>query len=295
MAKKLMFQGIHVPLVTPFLKNKIDRRSLRRLINLYIKEGASGLVPCGTTGEAPTLSHEEHEEVIRITVEEANGRVPVIAGTGSNETAKAIEFTKYAERVGADGALVVGPYYNRPTQAGLYEHYKAVARSTRLPIIIYNIPIRTGRNIETDTIVKLSKIPNIVGVKEASADINQVMNILRGTENFTVLSGEDHLIFPLCCLGGQGAIVASAHVATRDFVNLWRFVEEKRIEEARALHYKLLPLIRAFFSEANPSPIKAALAMLDIISSDEVRLPLVPATPTCRQAMKAELKKLGLM
>lgn len=295
MTKKLMFQGIHVPLVTPFLKNKIDKRSLRRLINLYIKEGASGLVPCGTTGEAPTLSHEEHEEVIRITVEEANGRVPVIAGTGSNETAKAIEFTKYAERVGADGALVVGPYYNRPTQAGLYEHYKAVARSTRLPIIIYNIPIRTGRNIETDTIIKLSKIPNIVGVKEASADINQVMNILRGTENFTVLSGEDHLIFPLCCLGGQGAIVASAHVATRDFVNLWRFVEEKRIEEARALHYKLLLLIRAFFSEANPSPIKAALAMLDIISSDEVRLPLVPATPTCRQAMKAELKKLGLM
>jgi len=295
MAKKLMFQGIHVPLVTPFLKNKVDKRSLKRLINLVIKEGASGLVPCGTTGEAPTLSHEEHMEVIRLTVEEAKGRVPVIAGTGSNETEKAIEFTKYAERVGADGALVVGPYYNRPTQAGLYEHYKAVAKNTRLPIIIYNIPIRTGRNIETDTVIKLSKIPNIVGIKEASADINQVMNIIKGTENFTVLSGEDHLIFPLCCLGGQGAIVASAHVAIADFVNMWRLVGENRLEEARAFHYKLLPLIRVFFSEANPSPIKAALAMLGIISSDEVRLPLVPATPACKQALKAELKKLGLM
>lgn len=295
MAKKLMFPGIHVPLVTPFVKNKLDRRSLKRLINLMIKEGASGLVPCGTTGEAPTLSHEEHEEVIRITVEEANGRVPVIAGTGSNETAKAIEFTKYAERVGADGALVVGPYYNRPTQSGLYEHYKAVAKSTRLPIIIYNIPIRTGRNIETDTVIRLSKIPNIVGIKEASADINQVMNIIRGTQNFTVLSGEDHLIFPLCCLGGQGAIVASAHLATSEFVDLWKLVGERRIGEARTLHYRLLPLIRAFFSEANPSPIKAALAMLDIISSDEVRLPLVAATSSCRQSMKAEMKKLGLM
>lgn len=295
MAKKLMFQGIHVPLVTPFLKNKVDKRSLKRLINLVIKEGASGLVPCGTTGEAPTLSHEEHMEVIRLTVEEAKGRVPVIAGTGSNETEKAIEFTKYAERVGADGALVVGPYYNRPTQAGLYEHYKAVAKNTRLPIIIYNIPIRTGRNIETDTVIKLSKIPNIVGIKEASADINQVMNIIKGTENFTVLSGEDHLILPLCCLGGQGAIVASAHVAIADFVNMWRLVGENRLEEARALHYKLLPLIRVFFSEANPSPIKAALAMLGIISSDEVRLPLVPATPICKQALKAELKRLKLM
>jgi 4-hydroxy-tetrahydrodipicolinate synthase len=295
MTKKLMFPGIHVPLVTPFLKNKIDKRSLRRLINLYIKEGATGLVPCGTTGEAPTLSHEEHEEVIRITVEEANGRVPVIAGTGSNETAKAIEFTKYAERVGADGALVVGPYYNRPTQAGLYEHYRAIAKRTRLPIIIYNIPIRTGRNIETDTVIKLSKIPNIVGIKEASADINQVMNIIKGTESFTVLSGEDHLIFPLCCLGGHGAIVASAHLATSEFVDLWKLVEERKIGEARALHYRLLPLIRAFFSEANPSPIKAALAMLDMISSDEVRLPLVPATPNCRQSMKAEMKNLGLM
>lgn len=295
MAKKLKFEGIHVPLVTPFLKNKLDKRSLRRLINLVIKEGASGLVPCGTTGEAPTLSHEEHMEVIRLTVEEANGRVPVIAGTGSNETVKAIEFTRYAEKVGADGALVVGPYYNRPTQAGLYEHYKAVAKSTRLPIIIYNIPIRTGRNIETDTIVELSKLPNIVGVKEASADINQVMNIIKGTENFTVLSGEDHLIFPLCCLGGQGAIVASAHVATADFVNVWRLVRENRIDEARALHYKLLPLVRVFFSEANPSPIKAALAVLGIISSDEVRLPLVPATLACKQALKAELKKLKIM
>lgn len=295
MAKKLMFQGIHIPLVTPFLKNKLDRRSLKRLINLVIKEGASGLVPCGTTGEAPTLSHEEHMEVIRITVEEANGRIPVIAGTGSNETEKAVDYTRYAEKVGADGALVVGPYYNRPTQAGLYEHYKEVAKKTKLPIIIYNIPIRTGRNIETDTIVKLSKTPNIVGVKEASADINQVMNIIKGTNNFTVLSGEDHLIFPLCCLGGQGAIAASAHVATTDFLNMWELVGENRIEDARALHYKLLPLVRAFFSEANPAPIKAALAMLGIISSDEVRLPLVRATPVCRQNIKTELKKLKLM
>ncbi len=295
MARKLEFEGIHIPLVTPFKNNKLDRRSLKRLINLVIKEGASGLVPCGTTGEAPTLSHEEHMEVIRLTVEEANGRVPVLAGTGSNETDRAIEYTRYAEKVGADGALVVGPYYNRPTQAGLYEHFKAVAKNTKLPIVIYNIPIRTGRNIDTDTVIRLSKIPNIVGIKEASADINQVMNIIKGTNNFTVLSGEDHIIFPICCLGGQGAIAASAHVATAEFINMWQMVGENRIKEARDLHYKLLPLVRAFFSEANPAPIKAALAMLGIISSNEVRLPLVPATTNCRNTIKTELKRLKLM
>lgn len=288
----MRFSGIYIPLITPLAKNKVDYRALRRLVNHYVKQGAHGLVPCGTTGESPTLTYEEHKRIIEVTVEAAAGRVPILAGTGSNETTKAIEFTKHAEAAGADGALVVSPYYNKPTQEGIYRHYKAIAAATRLPVVLYNIPGRTCRNIETATILRLAKIGNIVGIKEASGDINQVMDIISSSRKFTVLSGEDHLIFPVCVLGGHGAIAASAHLMTSEFVTMYEAVITGRLEEARRLHYRLLPMVRLLFVETNPSPVKAALKLIGLIDSDEVRLPLVSASTELKQRLRTELKRL---
>lgn len=283
----MKFTGIFVPLVTPFVKNKVDYRALRRLANYYIKEGVHGLVPCGTTGESPTLSYEEHKRVIEVVIEATAGRVPVLAGTGSNETAKAIEFTKHAEKAGADGALIVSPYYNKPTQEGIYQHYKTIAAATKLPIVLYNIPGRTCRNIETGTVLRLSKISNIVGVKEASGDINQAMDTIRSSKNFSVLSGEDHLIFPLCALGAHGAIAASAHLRTRDFVRMYESVNTGDIATARKIHYELLSLVRLLFIETNPAPVKAALKIIGLIDSDEVRLPLLSATQPLKKMLRS--------
>lgn len=291
-----MFRGIYIPLVTPFYEGNIDWESLERLIEYYIEKGVDGLVPCGTTGESPTLSEKEHMDVIKFVVEKTKGRTTVIAGTGSNETKKAVEFTKEAENLGADAALVVCPYYNKPTQEGIFAHYRKIAENTSLPIIVYNIPGRTGRNIEVNTLLKLAEIENIVGVKEASGDINQLLDtIMLRPEGFSVLSGEDHLIYVNCALGGDGAIAASAHILPELFKRMCELAWQGNAFEASRINFKLLPLVRLFFTETNPCPVKTALKLMGLIKSDEVRLPLVPTTPNLSKRIEEELKKLGVI
>lgn len=291
-----MFKGIYIPLVTPFYNGEIDWESLENLIEYYIEKNVDGLVPCGTTGESPTLSEKEHMEVIDFVIKKVNGRVPVIAGTGSNETAKAVEFTVQAEKLGANGALIVCPYYNKPTQEGILAHYKKIAEATSLPIIVYNIPGRTGRNIEVSTIMELANIENIVGIKEASGDINQLMDVIRlRPGGFSVLAGEDHLIFINCALGGDGAIAASAHLLPEKFKEMCKLAWEGNSNKAAEIHFRLLPLVRLFFAETNPSPVKTALKILGLIRSDEVRLPLVPTSKTLSEKIRKELEILGVV
>jgi len=291
-----MFKGAFVAIVTPFKDGKVDEESLRKLIDFQIEQGTHGIVPCGTTGESATLSFEEHERVVEITVEHVNKRVPVIAGTGSNNTEEAIRLTKHAQKVGADGALMISPYYNKPTQEGLYRHFEKVAASADIPIIVYNIPGRTAVNMEPSTIERLSKIENIVGIKEAAGSIKQVMEIIaRCGDDFAVLSGEDYITFPLLALGGKGVISVVSNVAPKDMATMCDLALAGKLEEARDLHYKLLPLCNILFCETNPVPVKAALAMMGKISSDEVRLPLVPLSDTNREKLRGVLKDYGLI
>lgn len=287
------FTGIFVPNITPFKNGELDEKSLRHVVRYLIDSGVDGLVPNGTTGESATLNDEEKKKVLEIVLEEANGKVPVIAGTGTNDTRHTIELTKQAEELGADAVLVVTPYYNKPTQQGLVEHFKKVASSTSLPVILYNIPGRTSRNIDTSTVIELSKVNNIIGVKEASGDMNQMMDTIRGTTDFSVLCGEDHLLFTMSCLGGDGAIAASGHILPNKFKEMHYLIKQGKIEKAREIHYFLLPMIRALFMETNPSPIKGAYELLGICSK-EVRLPLVPATKKLMDTLMSELIRLGL-
>ncbi|MBI2421101.1 MAG: 4-hydroxy-tetrahydrodipicolinate synthase [Candidatus Levybacteria bacterium] len=287
------FEGVFVPNITPFTNGEVDEEGLRRVVRYLIDNGVDGLVPNGTTGESATLTDDEKKRILKIVLEEAKGKVPVIAGTGTNDTRHTIELTQQAEELGADAVLVVTPYYNKPTQQGLLEHFKKVASSTSLPVILYNIPGRTSRNIDTPTVIELSKVKNIVGVKEASGDINQMMDTIKGTKNFSVLCGEDHLLFTMSCLGGNGAIAAAGHILPNKFKEMHNLVKAGKIEKARELHYFLLPMIRALFAETNPSPIKGAYELLGICSK-ETRLPLVPATEKLMGSLKSELKRLGL-
>jgi 4-hydroxy-tetrahydrodipicolinate synthase len=291
---EVSFEGVFIPNVTPFKDGEIDEKSLRSLVDYTVDQGATGLVPAGTTGECATLSHDEHIRVIEVVVDQARGRVPVIAGIGTNSTQETISLIERAEKLDLQGYLVVGPYYNRPSQEGIIEHFRAVSEATERPILIYNIPARTGRNIEVDTVVELSRIPNIVGIKDASGDINQTMNIIARTDGFSVLSGEDHLLFSICCLGGHGGILASAHVLPEDFLSLCRSTRHGDIEEARRIHYRLLPLVRTMFKEPNPAPAKAAMKLLGIIDSDELRLPLMSVSAACREDMAGVLHGLKL-
>ncbi len=292
------FTGCHVPLVTPFKDDlSLDEVGLRRLVNHFIDvEKVDGLVPCGTTGESPTLSNEEHDRVIEIVVEETAGRVPVIAGTGSNSTSEAVERTKHAEAAGADASLQVGPYYNRPTQDGLIAHFEAIAAATALPLIIYNIPARTGRNIEPNTIVKLAEIDNIVGVKDAANDLAQTMEIIRATgggpKPFYVLAGEDAMTFATCCLGGHGAVSAVANVIGREYTELCALAVGGETAAAREIHYRTLPLVKALFIESNPVPAKAALAMMGLPAGPP-RLPLVPLSAGAEKVLRHALKEVG--
>jgi 4-hydroxy-tetrahydrodipicolinate synthase len=284
--------------VTPFLEDgSIDEPGLRRLVNHLIEvEKVDGLVPCGTTGESPTLTHEEHGRVIQIVVEETKGRVPVIAGTGSNSTAEAIEMTRHAEKVGADASLQVCPYYNKPTQEGLLAHFKAIAENTRLPIVLYNIPGRTGRNIEPETVVELSKHERIVGIKDACGDLTQTMRILEGTRNgkkpFYVLSGEDALTFPMMALGGHGVICAVGNVIGKEYREMVHLMLQGRLEEAREIHFRTLPVVRALFIETNPVPVKEALNLVGL-PAGPLRLPLTPMKPANREVLKEALRKIG--
>lgn len=291
-------KGCLIPLVTPFDdRGELDEAGLRNLVNYLIEEqAADALIPCGTTGESPTLNHEEHMTVIEVVREETAGRVPVIAGTGSNSTAEAIEMTVAAEKLGVDGSLQVSPYYNRPSQQGIYEHYRAIAESTSLPLILYNIPFRTGRNIEVETMLRLCEIENIVGVKEASGDILQVCSIIEETrragKDFFVYSGEDPVTFLVLCLGGQGCIAAVGHVLGAEFSRMCRLVWEGNLEEARELHYRVLPLVRALFCEPNPTAIKQALNWMGVPVGG-MRLPLLAMTAGGRDTLRAAMLELG--
>jgi len=292
------FTGCHVPIVTPFKNDySLDEEGLRRLVNHLIEEeGVDGIVPCGTTGESPTLSHKEHGHIIQIVIEEVNGRVPVIAGTGSNSTLEAIEMTKHAEDMGADASLQVCPYYNRPTQDGLIRHFETIAENTRIPHFIYNIPSRTGRNIEPQTIIELSKIDNIIGLKDASGSLMQTMEIIEGTKDgpkkFYVLSGEDALTYPMICLGGDGAISAVANVIGKEYTEMCELAMKGEYEKAREIHYRTLPLVRTLFIEPNPTPVKEALDMMEL-PAGRLRLPLVELEPVNKEKLRKALKEMG--
>jgi len=290
-----MFKGAIVAIVTPFKKGKVDEGALRDLIEFQIANGTDGIVPCGTTGESPVLSHREHDRVIEITVDAVKKRVPVIAGTGSNSTEEALRLTRHAYEVGADGALMVCPYYNRPTQEGLYQHYKLIAEKVPIPIIIYNIPGRTGVNMTPETLARLSKIKNIVGVKEAAGSLQQMADIIRLCgPDFSVLSGDDFFTFPLLCLGGHGIISVVSNVAPADMAALIDSFNAGNIKKAKKLHYKLTPLVNALFIETNPAPVKAALALMGKIQYD-IRLPLCKLSDANYEKLKKTMQDYGLI
>jgi 4-hydroxy-tetrahydrodipicolinate synthase len=291
-----MFRGSIVAIVTPFKNGKVDEKKIRDLIEFQIKNGTSGIVPCGTTGESATLSFEEHDRVIEVTIEQAGKRVPVIAGTGSNSTEEAIMLTKHAAKAGADASLQVSPYYNRPTQRGLYEHFKAIAESVNIPIILYNIASRTGVNIEPETIAKLAhECKNIAGVKEASGNLDQMSRIKQlCPDNFDLISGDDSLTLPVLSIGGTGIISVVANIVPRDVANLVSEFEKGNIKKAQDLHYKLLPLIKAAFIETNPIPVKTAMGLLGMCEPG-LRLPMCAMSPENLEKLKKALKDYGLL
>ena len=291
-----MFKGSIVAIVTPFTNGKVDEAKLKALVEFQIKSGTNGIVPCGTTGESPTLSHEEHNHVIQVCIDTARGRVPIIAGTGSNSTAEAVDLTKFAAQAGANGALVVTPYYNRPTQEGIYRHFKAVSECSHLPIILYNIAGRTGQNIETDTVARLAKdCKNIIGVKEASGSLDQMQAVKRACpKDFVLLSGDDSLTLPVLSIGGAGVISVAANIVPHDIVTLIDAFNVGKIQDAQKIHYKLLPLIKALFIETNPIPLKEAMGMLNLCSC-EMRLPMCPMSDANRAKLKTALQEYGLL
>jgi 4-hydroxy-tetrahydrodipicolinate synthase len=290
-----MFHGALTAIITPFRDGAVDEAALRELVEWQIQSGIDGLVPCGSTGESATLSHAEHERVIKITIEQTRKRVPVVAGTGSNSTAEAIRLTASAREMGADGALLISPYYNKPTQDGIYKHYKMVAASVDLPIIAYNIPGRTGSNVAPETFARLAEIKNIIGVKEASGSTEQTSDILRLTNGkFTVLSGDDALTVPLMAVGAKGVIATIGNAMPREIHELAAAGLAGDFERARQLHYKMLPLMRTLFIETNPICIKQALAFMGKCSN-ELRMPLVPMTAPAAEKLKAAMKELRLI
>lgn len=291
---KCPFTGSMVAVVTPFRDGKVDFAALDVLVERQIVAGQKAIVPCGSTGESATLTHDEHAQVIEAVVAKAAGRVSVIAGTGSNATAEAIDLTRAAESAGADGALLISPYYNKPTQDGIYEHYRAVAEAVQIPLITYNIPGRTGSTIETSTLLRLSDIDNIVAVKEATGSLDRVMDVVAACgDKLAVLSGDDPLTLPMISLGAVGLISTTANVAPREIAELTELALEGRTAEASALHYRLLPLMRALFLETNPIPVKAAVAMLGLCD-DELRLPLLTMSAEPRAILLSAMERAGV-
>ena len=290
-----MFTGSLVAIVTPFRKGKIDEQAFGALIEWQIANGTNGIVPCGTTGESATLSFEEHNRVVELTVEVVNRRVPVIAGTGSNSTDEAIALTRHAKQAGADGALLITPYYNKPTQEGLYRHYKAVAEAVDLPLVLYNIPGRTGVNMLPATVARLSVIKNVVGVKEGSGSVQQASDIVQTCgERLTLLAGDDALTLPMMAIGGKGVITVTANIVPTDMANLVKAFATGKIEEAQKIHFKLSPLFAALFYETNPIPVKEALGMMGKIDP-ELRLPLCAMAADTREKLASVLKDMGLI
>jgi 4-hydroxy-tetrahydrodipicolinate synthase len=271
-----MFSGTFTALITPFKNGEVDVEALEGLVEFQIEHGVDGLVPCGTTGETPALSEQEDRVVVETVVRVANGRVPVVAGTGSNSTDMAIKYTKMAKEVGADGSLQVAPYYNKPTQEGLFRHFAAIAESTDLPLILYNIPGRTSVTISAETMARLAGIPNIVGVKDSTLSMNMISDLKSGCgEEFDILSGDDPMTLPLIALGGVGVISVASNVAPGAVSEMVRALLKGDWERGRELHYEFLPLFRALFVETNPIPVKTAASLLGLCS-DEMRLPMIP-------------------
>ena len=290
-----MFKGSIVALVTPFKNNVLDQEKYASLIQHHIANGTKGVVPAGTTGESPTLNHDEHKKVIEIAVRECKGKIPVIAGTGSNSTAEAVELSKHAEKSGADGLLIVTPYYNKPTQEGLYQHYKLINDSVGIPIIIYNIPPRSVIDMSVDTMARLFELKNIIGVKDATADLNRVDQQLKkmGSE-FTQLSGEDGTALEFNMRGGVGCISVSANVAAKLCSEFQDACLSKNNKKAKEINEKLMPLHKSLFIESNPSPVKYAASLLNLCS-DEVRLPLIKVTEKTKKEVEKALKIAKLL
>jgi 4-hydroxy-tetrahydrodipicolinate synthase len=291
-----IFTGSFVALVTPFRNGKVDEATLRELVEMHAASGTDGLVPCGTTGESPTLSHDEHKRVVEVVVEAARKRMKILAGTGSNSTSEAIELTRHAEKAGADGALVVNPYYNKPTQEGLYRHFRAVAESVALPIVVYNIQSRTAVNIETATMSRLVKdVKNVRGVKEASGSLDQMSQVIAACgPGFSVLSGDDNLTLPLMAVGGHGVISVIANILPRETADMVHAALENDIKRARELHYRLFPMARAAFLETNPIPIKEAMAMAGMLEP-EFRLPMCRMSEANREVLRGIIRQYGLV
>ena len=291
-----MFKGSMVALITPMRADgSMDEKAFCELVEWQISEGTEGLIPVGTTGESPTLSHEEHKRIVELCVETAKGRVPIVAGTGSNSTAEAIDFTRHAKRAGADACLVVSPYYNKPTQEGLFLHFTAIADAVDLPIVVYNIPPRSVVDISPDTMARLAKHPNIVGVKDATANLARPLHTRRGCgDDFIQLSGEDHTALAFNAAGGVGCISVTANVAPRLCAEMHQAWRAGRVDEAMAIQDRLVPLHDALFAETSPGPVKYAASLMGK-TSEHCRLPLAPVMPATRQRVREAMVSAGLL
>ncbi len=292
----MIFKGLITALATPFKNGALDEEALRRHVRFQIQEGVQGVVPCGTTGESPTLSHDEHKRVVSIAVEEAKGRIVVLAGAGSNSTREAIELAEHAKKVGADGILAVTPYYNKPTQEGIFQHYQAIARAVEIPIVLYNIPGRCGVNVLPETIARLARdVPSVVGVKEATGDLNQMIRTIELCgPDFLVTSGDDALSLPLWAVGGAGVISVASNLIPGSMAGLWRAWENGETARARELFYQMLPFFKALFLETNPMPLKAALGLAGMMEN-EMRLPMCQPKAETVAALAPHLKRWGLV
>ena len=288
-----MLGGSVVALVTPFRNGEVDLGKLKELVEFHIKEGTNAISPCGTTGESATLTHEEHERVISEVVQQVRGRIPVVAGTGSNSTREALRLTHYAKKAGADAALIITPYYNKPTQEGLYRHYKALAEGVDIPIVVYNVPSRTGVSISPETVARLGEFKNVVAIKEASGSLDQVSDILRLCK-ITVLSGDDSLTLPILSLGGKGVVSVAANIVPGDTARLVDSFLKGDASEAVRLHHKLFPLCKAMFIETNPIPVKTAMRLLGRING-ELRMPLCEMSKENETRLGKALRDYGLL
>ncbi len=290
-----MFEGVYVAIPTPFKNEKVDKDALKSHVEFLIEKGVHGIVPCGTTGESATLSYKEHEEVIALVIEQSKGKVKVIAGTGSNSTCEAVELTKYAEKAGADGALLITPYYNKPNQEGLFRHFKTIAESVSFPIVLYNVPGRTGVNMLPETVLMLSEIDNIVAIKEATGSTNVASEIINLCgDRIEVLSGDDLTFYPLLSVGAKGVISVTANIVPDRMVKMYKAFVNGNIEEAKRLHLEMYPFHEVMFIDTNPIPVKTALSFMGMMEK-EFRLPLCSTSKNKEEKIKEALKKIEIV